>query len=347
MSFKEYSKDIGLDEKIANKLIDTVSNGKALSFEDGFGDFLESLLNLERPGGKGKMQSYGSRPIKGNRRTKGDIQDLKNAFYNILHADHPQTVRGVFYQAVSRGLIAKTEKEYKNVVGRLLTDMRKEGVLPFEWLADSTCWMRKPRTYSGLEAAMTDAWEYYRKSVWHGQPVYIEIWMEKEALAGVIYKETASWDVPLMVTRGYPSLSFLHTAGEAISSIGKSAYIYYFGDYDPSGLDISRKVEEGLREYAPDVDIYFERVAVTPQQIQDWDLPTRPTKGSDTRSKNFKGDSVELDSIPAKQLRQLVGECITQHIDQETIERLEMAEQAEKETLKNIILDTFYNTERS
>jgi len=291
---------------------------------------------------KEASQSYKSRPIKGNRRTKGDIGELKSVLNNILWADHPQTVRGVFYQAVAKGIIGKTETEYKNVVVRLLGEMRKDGHLSYDWLADSTRWMRKPRTYSGLEAAMRDSWEYYRKSVWHDQPVYIEIWMEKEALAGVIYQETAAWDVPLMITRGYPSLSFLHTAGEAISSMGKATYIYYFGDYDPSGVDISRKVEEGLREYASDTIIYFDRVAVTPQQIQDWNLPTRPTKKSDTRARNFKGDSVELDAISAKQLRQLVGECISQHISQETIERLELAEQVEKDTLENIILNNFY-----
>lgn len=277
-----------------------------------------------------------------NRRTEKEIQQLKDDLYNILDMDHPQTVRGVFYQAVSKGIIEKTETEYKNVVVRLLGEMRKDGHLSYDWLADSTRWMRKPRTYSGLEAAMKDSWEYYRKSLWHDQPVYIEVWMEKEALAGVIYQETALWDVPLMITRGYPSLSFLHTAGEAINSIGKVTYIYYFGDYDPSGLDISRKVEEGLREYASDTVIYFERIAVTPQQIQDWSLPTRPTKKTDTRAKNFKGESVELDAVPAKQLRKLVSECIAQHIDQETIERIELAERAEKETLENIILDNFY-----
>ena len=278
-----------------------------------------------------------SRPIKRERRSKEEIQLLRNALYDILSEDHPQTVRGVFYQAGTRELIDKTELEYKNVVGRLITEMRKNGELPFEWLADSTRWMRKPDTYTGLQHVMEEAWRLYRRDIWHNQPVYIEIWMEKEALAGVIYEETAAWDVPLMVTRGYPSLSFLHTAGDAIDARGKYTYIYYFGDYDPSGVDISQKVEEGLREYAPDTDIYFERVAVTPQQIHEWDLPTRPTKKSDTRAKRFKGESVELDAIPASQLRQLVNDCIAQHIDQETIDGIELAEEAEKKTLENIM----------
>jgi len=289
-------------------------------------------------------KTYRSRSIKRPRRTKADITHLKEALYSILANDNPQTVRGVFYQAVSRGLIDKTEPEYRNVVIRLLTDMRKDGILPFNWLADNTRWMRKPTTYTGLDDLLTQSHKFYRRSLWHDQAVYIEIWMEKEALAGVLYDVTGAWDVPLMVTRGYASLSFLYTAAEAIKeeSKHKDVYIYYFGDHDPRGDDISKNVEMRLREYAPYADLYFERMAVTPEQIQDWNLPTRPTKKTDVMAKKFKGESVELDAISAKKLRELVNDCIAQHIDQETIDRIELAERAERETLKNIA-DSFIN----
>jgi hypothetical protein len=79
----------------------------------------------------------------------------------------------------------------------------------------------------------------------------------------VLLEETNQWDVPLMVTRGYSSVSFLHSAAEAIEEKGKPAYLYYFGDHDPSGRDITRATEDGLREFAPGAEIHFERVAVT------------------------------------------------------------------------------------
>jgi hypothetical protein len=125
----------------------------------------------------------------------------------------------------------------------------------------------------------------------------VEVWLEKDALAGVLYEETDRWDVPLMVTRGYASLSYLYHAAMRITESRKPAHLYYFGDFDPSGVDITRAVEEGIRELGPDADIEFERVAVTEDQIQSMRLPTRPTKGSDSRRKNFKGDSVEVDAI--------------------------------------------------
>jgi hypothetical protein len=127
--------------------------------------------------------------------------------YNILaRSESAMTVRQVFYQAVSRGVIAKTEGEYKSTVCRLLTDMRLDGVIPFGWIAENTRWMRKPRTYSSMESALENTASTYRRQVWDNQGAYVEIWLEKEALAGVVVDITSEFDVPLMVTRGYPSV---------------------------------------------------------------------------------------------------------------------------------------------
>ncbi len=148
-------------------------------------------------------------PIKRSRRTKAEIETVRNGLYEILSEQHPATVRGAFYQAVSRGLVGKTEAEYKTTVGRLLTEMRRAGELPYGWLADNSRWMRKPRTYESLEDMLELTAQTYRRALWGTQDAYVEVWLEKDALAGVIYEVTAEWDVPLMVTRGYPSLTFL------------------------------------------------------------------------------------------------------------------------------------------
>jgi hypothetical protein len=244
------------------------------------------------------------------------------------------TVRQVFYQLVSRGSIAKSETEYKSTVVRLLTDMRVGGELPFHWIADNTRWMRKPRTYSSLEDALLSTAHFYRRALWEAQDAYVEIWLEKDALAGVLYAETEQWDVPLMVTRGYPSISYLYDAAETIAACDKPAYLYYFGDYDPSGIDIPRNVETRLREFAPDATIHFERVAVTAEQITAWRLPTRPTKRSDSRSARFSGESVEVDAIPPDRLRALASDCITQHIDESRLAATRYVEAEERRALK-------------
>ncbi len=247
------------------------------------------------------------------------------------------TVRQLFYRLVSRGIIGKSEAEYKNTVVRLTGEMRLVGEIPFHWIADNTRWMRKPQTHSGLEQALMRTIEGYRHSVWDSQEVYVEVWLEKDALAGVLYEVTRTWDVPLMVTRGFSSLSFLHSAACEIREKGKPTFLYYFGDHDPSGLDIPRTIEARLREFAPEAEIHFERVAVTPEQIKSMGLPTRPTKKSDSRSKGFEGESVEVDAIEPAALRRLGEECITKHIDQRAYDLMKETEEAEQSTLADIV----------
>jgi hypothetical protein len=206
--------------------------------------------------------------------------------------------------------------------------------ISFNWIADNTRWMRKPTTFSSLEAAILETANFYRRDVWHDADVYVEIWCEKDALAGVILEETDPYDVPLMVARGFSSLTYLYDAARTITERGKPAFIYHFGDHDPSGRWAARKIEEKLREFAPEAEIHFECAAVTPEQIREWGLPTRPTKrDGNTHAKSFAGDSVELDAIPAPLLRQLVRRCIERHIDRDRFAVLEIAEQSERELL--------------
>jgi hypothetical protein len=193
------------------------------------------------------MPVYRASPIKRSRRSKAEIARIRDTIYAVLENERPMTVRQVFYQLVTLGVIDKTEAEYKRTVCRLLTRMRTDGVIPYGWISDNTRWMRKPRTYSGLDAALETTARAYRKSLWDEQDAYVEIWCEKDALAGVIYRITEKWDVPLMVTRGYSSLSFLYEAAQAMPT-DKPIHLYYLGDFDPSGVDAERSAEERLRK---------------------------------------------------------------------------------------------------
>ena len=290
----------------------------------------ESALKANGPG------FYGPYTIKPKRvrRTKAFITNVRDGISEILEQDNPQTVRQVFYALTVRGLISKVEKEYHRTVIRLLVDMRESGEIPFDWLADNTRWMRKPTSFVGLNASLKTWQENYRRDLWAAMPVYVEIWCEKDALAGVILEETTPYDVPLMVARGYASISFLHSAAETIEAKQKPAYIYHLGDLDPSGVDAARDIEAKLRRYAPEAEIHFERIAVTREQVKEWDLPTRPTKQTDTRAKKFNNrESVELDAIPSRQLRELVRSAIEKHVDQRQLKVIRAAEESEREIL--------------
>ncbi len=281
------------------------------------------------------MRINESRPIK-QRRTKSDMSELRSIIYSVVEQDEPMTVRQVFYRLVTMGAINKTEAEYKTTVVRLLGDMRREGQLPFRWIADNTRWVRQARTHNSVHDALEWGARHYRRSLWSEVPAYVEIWLEKEALAGVLFDVTHEWDVPLYVTRGYPSLSFLHSSGQQIRGRQDPTYLYYFGDLDPSGVDISRVVERGIREFANRAEIYFERVAVNSEQVDEWDLPTRPTKQTDSRAHNFHGESVEVDAILPDRLRDLCRWVIEKHLPQEERERVLAIETAERESFQEI-----------
>lgn len=279
---------------------------------------------------------YQASPIKRFRSTKAEVGARRAALFDIVAAMKPMTVRQVFYQATVHDIVEKSEAGYTKVQTDLV-QMRKAGVLRYDWLTDNTRLQRKPRTFDSVEQALEDTARLYRKSLWADADCYVEIWLEKDALSGVVYPVTSMYDVPLMVARGYASLSFLHGAAEYINELEVPTYIYHFGDFDPSGVDAGNKIEQTLRELAPDAEIHFERVAVTPSQIKKWNLPTRPTKKSDSRSKNFGDISVELDAIPPARLRSLVKLVIEEHLPKRQFEILKIAEASERDIIKRLV----------
>jgi hypothetical protein len=285
----------------------------------------------------GDHEFYQASPIKRARATKAEVERRREGLIEIIAAMRPMTVRQVFYQATVRGIVEKSEVGYTKVQTDL-TLMRRTGDLPYNWLADNTRWQRKPDTFDSVEEALRETARFYRKSLWTEADAYVEIWLEKDALSGVIYPITSMYDVPLMVARGYASLSFLHSAAEYINGLVVPTYIYHLGDHDPSGVNAGEKIEETLQEMAPDADIYFERIAVTEEQIITWNLPTRPTKKTDTRSKNFGSDiSVELDAIEPDRLRQLVQDAIEEHLPPEQYNILKVAEQSERDIISKLV----------
>src|SRR3954447_1242914 len=268
------------------------------------------------------------------RRTRSDVEELRAAIGRVVGANAPMTVRQVFYQLANLDAIEKSDREYRSVVVRLLTKMRIEGELPWGWITDGTRWMRKSTRYGSVEEALEATRQHYRRDYWRELDEYVEIWLEKDALAGVLFRVTDEWGVPLMVTRGFASLSYIHNAAETIERVGKPTFIYYFGDYDPSGVEIDRNLERRLREFAPYSEIHFERVAVRREQIDEYDLPTRPTKRTANHGRGLhEGESVEVDAIPPATLLSLVRSAIERHVDPARVAVLEAAEASERELL--------------
>lgn len=283
-------------------------------------------------------QVYAASPIKRKRSTRDEIMTLQSAIIRTIQTLRPPvTLRQLYYAMLPLGLYEKTESAYGRLCHHTMR-MRERGIIPYGWFSDNTRWQRKPTTYTGLEEMLEIAAQTYRRALWAESPHYVEIWCEKDALASFFYQITKEYDVPLMVTRGFPSATFTYEAAEQIKAQGKETHIYYFGDYDPSGVLIPQDAARKLRTHG--ADVHFERVSVNEWQIDAWNLPTRPTKrGANSHAKQFASErSVELDAVPPHYLRDLVTDCIVQHLPRpDEIERLTRIEGLERETLRAMV----------
>jgi hypothetical protein len=261
---------------------------------------------------------------------------IKMAMIELLERQQPMGVRQVYYRLEVMGLIEKSEKNVKGVVGRLLREMRRSGEIPLDWISDSTREPIEPLTFDDPMNAIAWLLLRYREALWKDQPLHVEVWIEKDGLVGIVEPITMRWGVRLMSTHGNSSLSFLNEAAKVIAAQGKPVVLLNLGDHDWSGHNIKDTAVRDISEWAPEADITVKRIAVTPEQIEEWDLPTRPPK-KDVRAKDWEGDCVELDAIEPNTLRELVENAIMEHIDWDVWEASEHDEKANKRRLTRMI----------
>jgi hypothetical protein len=287
------------------------------------------------------VRAYGTSPIKRTRRTRAEIEALDTALIEIVEDFRPATVRQVFYQAVNRSLVPKSETKGYRVVQRRLVALRESGEVPYGSIVDGTRYVTGHKRYRDLAQFTDYAAGLYRKDYWDTADVNVEVWLEKEALKGVLIPTVVNeCGLGLHVTRGFASITYLQEAAEDIEVDGRPTYVYVLTDFDPSGVSIAEKVESELIARAPYSEIHVKRLAVAREQIEQWSLPTRPTKSSDARARKFQRihgtESVELDAIPPNRLRSLVREAIDAHMEPWRLQQFQMVEQEERQTLRQM-----------
>jgi hypothetical protein len=267
----------------------------------------------------------------------------------------PVTVRQLYYLAdvVSVPGIDKTDdgfqqtcrtrreqrrQRYKKVQSQVLW-LGRNSRMPYQDIADATRWMRKPSSWSNVEDALNETPRLYRKRLWDELPDRVEIWCEKDALAGVIYPITAQYDVPLMVARGFSSETFCFEAVEAYDE-DKTTYVYYLGDFDRSGVDAARSLHEKLERFAAErgIAVEFETIAITRDQIRRFALPTREPKRIAAADRRWPyAFACELDAMAPDDLRALVENVINRHLPQDQLDVLKAAEQSEREVIQRFV----------
>ena len=284
----------------------------------------------------------GTPPSRRQRLTNGKVMELEAAIYREAEAQHPTSVRALFYRMVSPwGLVPKTDKADKangtpsgyGMVQRRVLAMRRAGTLPYGWISDSTRLRIEAETWSGPEAALKYTAQAYRRQLWANQDVYVEVWSEKDTVRGTISPVTNQFDVPFLIARGQSSETFVYESAQAIIAADKPvAIVYQLGDHDRDGVRAWNSIQKRLRGFVPDdIVLKFERLAVTVQQIEDLHLLTRPDK-----TDSGFGSCVEVDAIEPNTLRGLVREAIESHIDQDKLRITKIAEKSERKILRRM-----------
>lgn len=235
----------------------------------------------------------------------------------------PLTLRQIYYRLVAGQIIENKISEYKRLAS-VLSNARKSRHIDFDDITDRTRTPIKRSSWIDLKDFMETVKIAYQKSKWTSQNKWIEVWVEKDALSGVFEPITNKYDVYLVVGRGYQSLSALNEASQRFPK-DKPIYILYFGDFDPTGLDIPRSIEENLITHFGIKNLELEKVSLTLEDIKEHNLPPAPTKISDTRSPKFikeYGDmAVELDALPPDVLQKKIEDNIKEHLDFEQFEK--------------------------
>ncbi len=250
--------------------------------------------------------------------------------------------RQIAYQLVGKQVIENTEKE-KEKIGRVIVDMRKEGLIPYSRIVDRTRSKHQRASWNGVTDIMEAAASQYRRNLWADQPVIPMIACEKRALEGVFSSIVDEYGVSLWTFGGFNSLSFDYEWAEAIADItktGKRVEIAYFGDHDPSGVCIEDTSFERLYgEFGAEFE--WRRYGLDPEDLDEFNLARIPVKATDRRTKAFLskfGDhAAELDALPPAELEKRIREAIEEHIDRDRWEALQQAEAAERDSLNIVI----------
>ena len=285
-----------------------------------------------------KNTIYRAGTLKRVRRTNAELEQLDQQIIDVLAADHPQSVRHVFYRMTDPRLpqpVEKSDKGYRHVQDRC-AKLRLTGRLPYSWIADMSRRGYFTHTFSGAGDFVRRMASLYRADLWSHADVQCEVWCESRSIASVIQDDCNDLAVDLYPCGGFASPSFMYEAAQSINRSGDSRplHVFYVGDYDPAGVLIDQNVQKGLREHLnADIDLVFTRIGINQEQIALYDLPTKPRKAGDVRSQHVKA-TVEAEALPAHLLREMLRSHVEALLPQGALDTVKIAEKSERDHLR-------------
>lgn len=280
-------------------------------------------------------------PDKRRRRSRAAVDALEAEILDVLNEDHPQSIRHIFYRLTDPRLpepVEKTDRGYAQVQHRI-TEMRRAGRLPYDWITDSTRIGWHVPTYGNAAEYLESVAGLYRQNLWADASYHVEVWVESRSIAGVLMSTCRELAVSLYPCGGFASITLAYEAAQTINEIAieyeKTPVIWFIGDYDPAGVLIDQALEAELRVHLHPTAweyLHFERIGITPEQIAEYDLPTKPRKPGDRRRLDVE-HTVEAEAMPAGVLRSIVRNAVEKCLPADAFRVAKVAEAEERRAL--------------
>jgi len=253
-----------------------------------------------------------------NKKTQVVIQQANGILAE--YSGYSVTLRQLYYRFVARDLIPNSLKSYKRL-GKTINDARLAGLIDWDSLIDMTRNLRGLRHYNDPKDGIDSLVRTYHIDLWADQEWRPEVWIEKDAMVGVVSRVCQEYDVPYFSCRGFTSQSEMWRAAERLQGHfynGQKPCILHFGDHDPSGMDMTRDIKDRLYMFMDNTPTY-KRIALNMNQVKKYKLPPNPAKSTDSRYQTYKdefGDaSWELDALEPPVIVDLVEKSIKKLMD--------------------------------
>ena len=255
------------------------------------------------------------------------------------------TLRQLYYQFVSKDIIPNHQKFY-NMLGSVINDARLAGLIDWDRIVDRTRHLRKNAHWESVEDILKDVHSQFRIDKWDNQKVRPEVWIEKDALVGVIESVCREFDVGYFSCRGYVSQSEMWSAGKRFSGYrdrGQVPFIVHLGDHDPSGIDMTRDIQERMTLFVG-VPVEVVRIALTRKQVDEVKPPPNFAKQTDSRFKDYVSvhgeDSWELDALDPKYIDRIIRSTIMRVRDEDKWDEAVLIENEHKNKIAEFIADS-------
>lgn len=335
------------------------------------------------------------REIKMSRKNQERLDFINEIIEEYQEQGYTLTLRQLYYQLVSRDVIPNKQNEYAKL-STLLKEGRMAGIVDWDAIEDRLRQPSRPAAFDSPQDILNAAINQYRKDRQEGQPVHVEVWVEKDALSGVLKRVTEKYGISIMVNRGYSSASAMYDSYERFLEAFKNdqkVKILYLGDFDPSGVDMIRDIKARIDEFiigsedvqdmfdwdwVDDDDFWREKyseiyhnsgyghtevmneleklfpiekakdfeivpIALTIEQIRQFDPPPNPAKITDPRAKDFikkyGGTSWEVDALRPQVLNEILTNAILENIDIDKFDAIVEQEDADKTKLRKLSKD--------